>query len=85
MKYDRLPAIESAEHFILQTADSEFSAQKIDSLTRNYNLMIGGEPKVLAFGEEALTAVRDLKWMVEISEGSAPTPGSSQQSSKSEL
>jgi hypothetical protein len=84
-KYDRLPQIASAENILLVTDASEFGAHEMDTLARNYNLMIGGQPKVLTFGEQALTAVRDLKFMVEISEGNSHSAAEIRPNSKSEL
>lgn len=83
-KYDRLPQIASAENILVVSDASDFGAHEMDTLTRNYNSMIGGQPKVLTFGEQALTAVRDLKFMVEISDGKPSSAGAIRPNSKSE-
>jgi len=67
-KYDRLAKIEAQELSLLVDGDEPIDSEALQALTRTFTAMFGAAPKLLHLGEEAITAVRDIKWMAEISD-----------------
>lgn len=72
-KYDRLPKIEAQDRGLMVANASDIDTETLATLTGNYKSMFGGLPKLLTFGEEVLTTIRDVKWMADVSsETTAP-------------
>jgi len=67
-KYDRLAKIEAQELSLLVDGDEPIESEALQALTRTFTAMFGAAPRLLHLGEDAITAVRDIKWMVEISD-----------------
>ncbi len=85
VKFDKLPKIEAHEYSILVDNRELIEPKALALLSKNFLAMFGNEAKVLSFGDDSTTAVRDLKWLNDIASGDSSISSSNKRNSKSEL